>query len=107
MILAIDFDDTIHDPRNRKAGYKLGKPMPGAAAALTELARNGHTIVVHSVWADTPAGQEQIRKWMQFFHLPCHNVTAKKPAAEVYIDDRGYRFTSWDVTMADLERILG
>lgn len=92
MILAVDFDDTIHDPKNRKKGYKLGQPMHGAKETLWELTADGHVIVVHSVWADTPAGKEEIRKWMNYFDIPFTSITAIKPPADIYIDDKGYHF---------------
>ena len=33
-------------------------------------------------------------------------ITSEKPRAQIYIDDRGYRFINWDKTFHDIKRLI-
>jgi len=90
MILAIDFDGVVHDYKNPLFGRRMGAPVEGAQAALAKLARR-HTIIIFSVWGDSPA----MKEWLFFYKIRYHKVTNVKPVADVYIDDRALRFTTW------------
>ena len=96
MILAIDFDGVIHNPHDRTKGYKLGKPVPGAPEALRRFKDRGDTLIVHTVWGDTPENKKTISDWMIFFKVPCDYITNIKPKADWYIDDHGISFEGWD-----------
>lgn len=99
MIIAIDLDDTLHDPSQKPPGGRMGKPFEGTAEALQEFLDAGYEIVVFSVWADDEKNIATIAKWMEYFKLPYHKITNIKPDAEYFIDDRAVRFTNWhDVT---------
>lgn len=102
MILAIDFDDTIHDTKNKSAGHRLGKPIEGATEALNTLYGNGHKIIIHTIWADSPMRIQAIREWCAYFGIMHHEITNIKPNADVYIDNRGYRFENWQDATAFL-----
>lgn len=92
MILALDFDGVIHDPRNRKPGRRMGEPVDGAVEAIQWLKRQGHTIIIHTVRGNRP---DHIADWMEHFGIPYDQITDVKPEADMYIDDRGYHFESW------------
>ena len=92
MILAVDFDDVLHDPRNRLPGKRLGEPLAGAQEAMQLLKRLGHTLIIHSVWGDKP---EPMQEWLSFFRIPYDQITRLKPDADVYLDNRAVRFLSW------------
>ena len=94
MILAIDFDDTIHDSKHPPSGRKMGPPMEGAREALQEFKRQGHTIIIHTVWG-TDDKRKVIVDWMNFFGIPYDEITNLKPNAAVFIDDKAYHFTAW------------
>lgn len=97
--LAIDFDGVIHNPEDIEPGYKLGKPIAGAMDALWGLHNDGAIIVIHSVWADTEVKAQAIAKWCQYFKIPYDFITNKKPIADLYIDNNGYRFENWPATL--------
>lgn len=99
MILAIDFDGVIHDPQDREPGYRMGKPVPGAKEALEGLLTAGHGIIVHSVKAHSPWGQRAIYDWLRYFGFPDVDITAIKPDADAYIDDKAIRFQDWPMTL--------
>jgi uncharacterized protein (DUF1786 family) len=84
--LAIDFDDTI---------YNHGQPMSGVAYALQELLDRGYRLVIHTLRARTSSGKAYVVEWMDRYDLPYHEVTAIKPDAILYIDNRALRFTTW------------
>jgi hypothetical protein len=100
VILAIDFDGTIHNPKDRDPGYKMGKPIPGAVEALQQLHNEGHRIVVHSVWASSGIGP--MAGWLRYFNVPYDDITSQKPLADFYIDDRAIRFVDWPGTLEAL-----
>lgn len=102
--LAIDFDNTIHDPNNVPKGYKLGQPIKGVQEALQGLKKDGAIIVVHSIWADTETHCEAISKWMRYFHIPYDFITNIKPDCDFYIDDRAIHHTTWGNTLAEIEK---
>lgn len=73
----------------------MGPPMPGAVEALTAMVKAGHKIIIHSCRGDK---RNVIRDWMTFYKVPYHEIHGNKPkpVADIYIDDKGWRFTSWD-----------
>ena len=105
MTLAIDFDGVIHDPTDKAPGYKMGKPLPGAQLALKILHDRGATLIIHTLWAREPAGKKACEQWLNYFGFTIDEVTALKPKADIYIDDRGYHFTTWLEALAMLDTV--
>lgn len=97
--LAIDLDGTIHNPKDKLPGYKMGRPIAGAPMALKQLHDEGAIIVIHSVWADTEQKCQAIAEWCKYFRVPYDFITNKKPVCDYYIDDHGYRFENWKDTL--------
>ena len=93
MIIAVDFDDTIHDAKHPVPGRRMGPPVEGAREALTTITNNGHTIVIHTYWK--PERHHVIAEWMAYYHIPYHEVTNVKPNADLFIDDKAVTFTTW------------
>ncbi len=94
-IIAIDFDDTIHDPSQKPTGGRMGKPFEGCAEVFQEFLDKGFEIVIFCVWADDEKNIATIGKWLDYFKLPYHKITNIKPAADYFIDDRAVHFKSW------------
>ena len=99
--IAIDFDGVIH---RYSQGWKgmdnaYDPPLDGAASALQRLADAGKRIVVFSS-RDTAV----IKNWLKKHALEQYvaEITNTKIPAQVYIDDRAYRFINWEKTMEDL-----
>ncbi len=97
-IIAIDFDGTIC----QREGKNFGAPLPGAEAALLNLHKRGHKIIVHTVMARTDVGRRMVSDWMVDHDLPFAFVTALKPTADFYIDNHGIEFTNWEEVSAKL-----
>lgn len=95
LIIAIDFDGTIHDFKHPVKGRKMGEPINGAREALKILKSKGYEIIVFCYWAYNERSIKTISDWMNYFNLPYDDITNIKPDAKAYIDDRGIRFTNW------------
>ena len=91
MILAIDFDGTIHDHLNPIPGRHMGEPIEGAKEALEAFKRRKDTIIIFSV-NRVPV----IKAWMLYWKIPFDDITNTKPDADYYIDDKAITFTSWN-----------
>lgn len=103
-VLAIDFDGVIHDYKNPVDGKSMGPPFDESLKAMLTLRKKGYKIIVHTVKAKTPAGRKAVTDWLKYYKIPYHDVTAIKPNAVVYVDDRALRHTDWAST---LEAISG
>ena len=104
MIIAIDFDDTIHDKQHPIEGRRMGAPLEGAKQSLRTIRRRKHTIIIHTVMANTESGKKCVEDWMKYYQIPFHAIEPKV-RADMYIDDRGYRFNDWSNTMSDIGRL--
>lgn len=103
--LAIDFDGVLHDPTRKVKGHKLGVPIDGAVGAMIDLKRRGYLLVIHSVWADTDQKRSAMSEWCRFFGIPYDFITNVKPVADLYLDDKGYRFRTWDDAMEFIQAL--
>tara|TARA_R110000824_G_scaffold13496_6_gene58724 strand:+ start:1463 stop:2443 length:981 start_codon:yes stop_codon:yes gene_type:complete len=104
--VGIDFDGVIH--KNSK-GYYDGTiydvPIDGTTAALEKLADN-YTLIVYTCKAKSDrglvngkTGTELVWEWLKKHDLAkfVSKVTAEKPRAVFYIDDKAVRFDgNWD-----------
>ena len=106
--IAIDFDGVIH---KCSKGYHDGTiydyPIDGSLEAIKKIASK-YTVIVYSAKArkDRPlvngkTGVELIWEWLEThgFHKYIKEVTAEKPRAICYIDDRAIKFDDWNQTM--------
>lgn len=106
--IAIDFDGVIHSYTSGWKGAHIipDLPVPGAMAFLSYLADDGTpaNAAIFSARARTWRGRRAIRAWLRkhaggLWHesmgtqgIESIPVTAKKPIASVYLDDRAVRF---------------
>lgn len=97
MVLAIDFDGVVHDYKNPLVGRRMGAPIEGAKSALAKLARR-NTIIIFSVWGDSPA----MKEWLDFYQIKYHKITNVKPMADIYLDDKALRFSNWYDSLVEI-----
>lgn len=113
--IGIDFDGVIH--KNSKGFYDgtiYDDPIEGVEEALKAIAKK-YTIVIYTAKAkadrplvDGKTGAVLVLEWLQKHNLAQYisAVTAEKPRAVAYIDDKGVRFTDWQdclIQLGDLE----
>ena len=114
--VGVDFDGVIH--KNSK-GYYDGTiydvPIDGARDALERLASQ-HTVIIYSCKAkpdrglvNGKTGTELIWEWLKEHDMAqfVSKVTAEKPRARFYIDDKAIRFTDWESAFEQIGEIDG
>ena len=110
--IGIDFDGVIH--KNSK-GYHDGTiyddPIEGTYEALEKLSKE-HTLILFTAKAKPDRGLvngrqtvDLIWEWLDKHNLSqfVSKVTAEKPRAVVYIDDKGLRFSDWQECLKNLQ----
>ena len=114
--IGVDFDGVIH---RCSKGYYDGTiyddPIPGSYEALERLSEK-YTIIMFSAKAradrglvNGKTGIELIWEWLVKHDMAkfVSKVTAEKPRARFYIDDKAIRFTDWESTFEIIEEIDG
>lgn len=95
-IIALDFDGVLHSaPGGYTGPIPEGAPVPGALEFVKAEYAKGTELVVFSVRAGR-GGLEAvtaIELWLGDNGFPPIPVTGTKPHADLYVDDRGWRFT--------------
>lgn len=95
-VVAMDFDGVIHrDPVWKGIGIVEGAPVRGVPEAIKSLVRSGYKICVFTCRAREREGFKAVVHWLTANGLIEYidSVTAQKPVAKCYIDDRCIPFT--------------
>jgi hypothetical protein len=112
--IAIDFDGVIHnDYLGYHDGTIYGEIIDGAKDAIIMISKK-YKIIIFTAKAksDRPtvnakSGKQLVEEWLQKHDLLRYitEVTAEKPRAFLYIDDKGFRFENWNDTLFFLNNI--
>ena len=110
--IGVDFDGVIH--KNSK-GYHDGtvydEPIEGAREALQKLSEK-YTVIIYTAKArkdrglvNGRSGTQLIWDWLKQHDLNQYvsKVTAEKPRAVAYIDDKGIKFDNWDNVLSQID----
>lgn len=103
--ISVDFDGVIHQYNKKWMGYSVipDPPVAGAIEWLHEMIQEFH-VFIHSCRCRTRQGRRAIRSYIQdhaegmwesttdTYGLETIMCVYHKPAALVYVDDRGFRF---------------
>lgn len=99
-IIAFDFDGVLAEYNGWRGADVLGDPIPGAKECVNNLRKQGYSVVVFSV---RPAWR--LRDWAERwgFEFDGYNNSPQamkdgeersgKVIADLYVDDRAFRFT--------------
>lgn len=111
QVIAIDFDGVIHSfELGFHDGTIYGTPIPGSIESIKKISKK-YKIVIYTAKAkkDRPlingkTGIELVWEWLKKYDIDQYiqEVTAEKPRAICYIDDKAIRFIDWDQTLNDL-----
>jgi hypothetical protein len=109
--IAIDFDGVIHSFEfGFHDGTIYGTPLPGSLESIKKIAEK-YKIVIYTAKAkkDRPlingkTGTELVWEWLKKYEIDTliADVTAEKPRAVCYIDDKAIQFINWNQTLNDL-----
>ena len=114
--VGVDFDGVIH--KNSKGYYDgtiYDDPVEGAYEALERLAAD-HTVIIYTCKAkpdrgliNGKTGTELIWEWLKKHDMAkfVSKVTAEKPRARYYIDDKAIQFTDWDSAFERIQELDG
>ncbi len=108
-------DGTICPIKQTHQSYSDLEPLPGAIERISALRAAGHYIIIltarNMATCDSNLGKvmKNVGKvtldWLERHNVEYDEIYFGKPNAEVYIDDRALRFTSWDdVTEVQLQK---
>ncbi len=110
--VGIDFDGVIHKcSKGYYDGTIYDDPVEGVKAALEHLSTS-HTLIVHTCKAradrglvNGKTGVELVWEWLKEHDLAkfINKVTAEKPRAAFYIDDKAISFRDWESCIQDLK----
>lgn len=93
--VACDFDGVLHSYTTPWINPETipDPPVAGAIAWLNYIALD-FDVVIFTTRGKTEAGREAVAAWLaeHGFSTTPENVTAEKPPALIYLDDRAYRF---------------
>jgi hypothetical protein len=99
--IAIDFDGVVHAySHGWQDGEIYDDPMSGLIMGLAKLVPH-YRLVIFTARHDLDA----VRTWLKSHRLDHYfaDVTNRKPAAAIYLDDRAVRFISWDQALKDIK----
>jgi hypothetical protein len=109
--IAIDFDGVIHSFEfGFHDGTIYGTPLPGSLESIKKIAEK-YKIVIYTAKAkkDRPlingkTGTELVWEWLKKYEIDTliTDVTAEKPRAVCYIDDKAIQFINWNQALNDL-----
>jgi capsule biosynthesis phosphatase len=111
MKICIDIDGVLCELRRPEQTYADLEPLPGAVEKMTSLKQAGHYLILctarHMATCNSNIGMVVARQgktlldWLADHKVPYDEIWFGKPHADVYIDDNGYRFTSWNDVSGD------
>lgn len=112
--LGIDFDGVIHnDNLGFHDGTVYGEPIEGSLESI-KLLSEFFNIIIFTAKAkkdrpliDGKSGAKLVEEWLLKHDVLkfVSDVTAEKPRALLYIDDKGFRFENWEDTMNFIKSI--
>jgi capsule biosynthesis phosphatase len=105
MRIVIDLDGTICPIKQAHESYADLPVLPGAAERIRALRAAGHYVIVMTArnMATRNANVGQVIKhvgkitleWLERYGIEYDEIHFGKPNADLYIDDRAFRFTNW------------
>lgn len=106
--LGIDFDGVIHDDYlGFHDGSIYGNPIEGSVEAVKFLSTHFNIIIFTAKakkdrpLVDGKTGIQLVGEWLKKHNIFKYvsEITAEKPRALLYVDDKGFRFDNWKNTL--------
>lgn len=105
MRISIDLDGTICPIKQPEQSYADLEPLPGAVQRIRELRLAGHYVIIQTArnMATCQSNLGKVIKnvglitleWLERHSIEYDEIYFGKPNAEIYLDDRAIRFTTW------------
>ncbi len=109
-VVAVDFDGVIHKySKGWGDGSIYDVAVEGASESLEKLVADGWKVIIFTTRLNPEVNEDillernKMMKWLHdngiILNRHFHEITAVKPSAKYYIDDKGIRFTDWEATI--------
>lgn len=114
MRIVLDVDNTICATKVDGQSYSDVLPFPDVVEILHKWKSEGHYIILQTArHMRTYDGNEgkilgnfgYFYKWLEKHNIPYDEIYIGKPNADVFIDDKAYRHTSWKDTTQFIQNI--
>lgn len=90
---AVDFDGVLHRYDRPFSEVPADGPVEGALEFVQALIAADFEVIVFTTRGKDLTGMTEVRKWLNKYGFPLGlTITAEKPMAQFYLDDRGFRF---------------
>lgn len=106
MRICFDIDGVLCELRKPDQSYADLQPIPGAVEKLRSLRQAGHEVVLttarHMKTCQHNVGLVLARQglvtleWLKRHGFEYDEIWFGKPHCDVYVDDNGFRFQSWE-----------
>lgn len=116
MRIVIDLDGTICPIKGKGETYADLSPHEGAVAKLKALKAEGHYLIIQTArnMATCESNLGKVMKnvgkvtldWLDKYEIPYDEIYFGKPNAELYIDDRAFRFDNWSGVTEEMLKAL-
>lgn len=92
--VAFDFDGVIHSYESGWQGVDVipDPPVPGIKKVIDNLREDGYNIVIYSTRCSQESGRKAIIDWLDKYNIHVNDISAEKPVAFCYVDDRAINF---------------
>jgi capsule biosynthesis phosphatase len=115
MKVCIDIDGTICPTRKSHEKYEDLVPLDDAVTSIQSLKQEGNYIILYTA-RNMKTQSNNIGKiiakqgkvlidWLEKWEIPFDELLFGKPLADIYIDDKGYKFENWKTTYTDLQSL--
>lgn len=109
MRICIDLDGVLCEIRSPEQSYEKVEPIAGAVESLRRLKADGHYIILytarHMKSTNANIGAVVAKQglttlaWLKLHGFEYDEIFFGKPWADVYVDDKAFRFTNWHDTL--------
>lgn len=113
MKICVDMDGTICENKSVDQDYYDVQPIKDAVETLNYFKKKGYYIVIHTARGMRTynnnegkiiaAHSKKLIDWLNKWNIPYDELLFAKPHVDYFIDDKGYRFDSWENTKRFLE----
>ena len=83
----------------------MGEPIADAVRSIEQLFHDGNDIIIYTARATNPKSIDIVEEWLRFHKIPFDEVTAIKPKADIYLDDKAIRFTNWAEALEEIRNV--
>lgn len=91
MRVVVDIDGVLAEDSQGHHDYDTRRALSRGLELVRQLKAEGHTVILHTArWKED---EPTTRRWLARYEVDYDELVMGKPRADVYIDDRAFRWT--------------